>query len=235
MVLDKLIFQDSSSAPGHTAVTAQIFFSILGGPFSRTFGRRITELIEGGGMASQLHRLRWVCLLLLLIFLAGCSLKPSLKKPEGERDFLQETARLEKLAHEHPETSVRAQSHLQLAFLYVDERNPQLDYTRALQEMESYLFLEPTQTHNDDIRNWLAALRETDRLRKDQINLREKNRDLQNQIDKLLTSIGKTQETNKSLRDEVTTLKETNNKMKEAIEKLKSLDRQMEEKRRRIK
>ncbi len=186
-------------------------------------------------MASQFHRLQWAYLLLLLIFLAGCSLRPSLKEPEGEREFLQETARLEKLAQEHPETSVRAQSHLQLAFLYVNERNPQLDYSRALQEMESYLSLEPTQTHNDDIQNWLAVLREVDRLRRDQLSLREKNRDLQIQIDKLLTSLGKAQEANKSLRDEVANLKETNNKMKETIEKLKNLDRQMEEKRRKIK
>ncbi len=192
-------------------------------------------MTERGDMASQFHRLRWAYLLLLLIFLAGCSLKPSLKKPEGEREFIQETARLEKLAREHPEASVRAQSHLQLAFLYVTEGNPQLDYTRALQEMESYLSLEPKQTLSDDVQNWLAALRELDRLRKDQLNLREKNRDLQNQIDRLLTSLGKAQEANKSLRDEVVNLKETNNKMKEAIEKLKSLDRQMEEKRRKIK
>ena len=192
-------------------------------------------MTEGEDMASQFRRLQWACLLLLLIFLAGCSLKQTLKKPEGEREFLEETTQLEKLAHEHPETSVRAQSHLQLAFLYVNERNPQLNYTRALQELESYLFLTPTQTHSADVQNWLAVLRETDRLRKDQLNLREKNRDLQTQIDKLLTSLGKAQEANKSLRDEVVSLKETNNKMKEAIEKLKSLDRQMEEKRRRIK
>jgi chromosome segregation ATPase len=159
----------------------------------------------------------------------------ALKAPEGEKEFSQETSRLEKLARGDPETSVRAQSHLQLAFLYVNYRNPQLDYTRALQEMESYLFLVPNQTHRDDVQNWLAVLREMDRVRKDQLNLREKNRDLQTQIDKLLTGLGKAQEANKSLRDEVASLKETNNKMKEAIERLKSLDRQMEEKRRKIK
>jgi dynactin complex subunit len=208
-----------------------IFFDIV----TSILGRETTKMTVGGDMVSQFHRLQWACLLLLLILLAGCSLKQTLKKPEGEREFLQETTRLEKLAHEHPEASVRAQSHLQLAFLYVNERNPQLDYTRALQEMESYLFLEPSQTRSDDVQNWLAVLREMDRLRKDQHKLREKNGDLQTQVDKLLTSLGKEQEANKSLRDEVTNLKGANSRMKEAIEKLKSLDRQMEEKRRRIK
>jgi outer membrane protein assembly factor BamD (BamD/ComL family) len=155
-------------------------------------------------MGLPFHRLQWGCVFLLLFFTVGCSLKLALKKPEGEKEFLQETSRLEKLAREHPETSVRAQSHLKLAFLYVNHRNPQLNYTRALQEMESYLSLVPAKGQTDDFQNWLAALKE---------------------IEKLQTSLEKVQKANRNLRDEVAGLKET-------IERLKSLDRQMEEKRR---
>jgi septation ring formation regulator EzrA len=132
------------------------------------------------------------------------------KKPEGEREFFQETSRLEKFAREHPGTSVGAQSHLQLAFLYLNYRNPQLNYTRALHEMETYLSLVSVKTHTDDFQNWLAVLRE---------------------IEKARTNLEKVQKSNKSLRDEVAGLKEMNHKMKETIERLKSLDRQMEEKR----
>jgi uncharacterized protein involved in exopolysaccharide biosynthesis len=132
------------------------------------------------------------------------------KKPEGEKEFFQETSRLEKLAREHPETSVGAQSHLQLAFLYLNYRNPQLNYTRALQEMETYLSLASAKAQTEDFQNWLAVLRE---------------------IEKLKTNLEKVQKANKSLRDEVAGLKEMNHKMKETIERLKSLDRQMEEKR----
>ena len=139
----------------------------------------------------------------------SCSLQ-GLKKLEGEKEFSQETCRLEKRAREDPKASVRAQSHLLLAFLYVNHRNPQLNYGRALQEMESYLSLAPAEEQTDDVQNWLAVLKEVGRLQ---------------------TGLEKAQKVNKNLRDEVAGLKEMNNKMKETIERLTSLDRQMEEKR----
>jgi uncharacterized protein YlxW (UPF0749 family) len=70
--------------------------------------------------------------------------------------------------------------------------------------MESYLSLVPTKRETEDINNWLAVLKE---------------------IEKLQTSLEKTQKANRSLREEVGGLKET-------IDRLKSLDRQLEEKRR---
>jgi hypothetical protein len=155
-------------------------------------------------MGLLFHRLQWGCIFLLVFLMAGCSLNLAQKKPEGEKEFLEETCRLEKLARDHPETSVRAQSHLKLAFLFVNYRNPQLNYTRALQEMESYLSLVPTKGQTDDFKNWLAVLKETEKLQ---------------------TGLEKAQKANRSLREEVAGLKET-------IERLKSLDRQMEEKRR---
>lgn len=182
-------------------------------------------------MGSKFHRLQWGCLFLLLFFTASCSLKQGLKKPEGEKEFLQETSRLEKLTREDPETSVRAQSHLQLAFLYVNYRNPQINYTRALQEMESYLSLSPAKAPTDGFQSWLAVLREMDHLRKDGIEIGKKNQDLQTHIEKLQVSLEKVQKANINLRDEVSSLKEMNNKMIETIERLKSLDLQMEEKR----
>jgi len=153
-------------------------------------------------MDSQFHRVQWGCIFLMLFFIASCSLQ-TLKRPEGEKEFFQETSRLEKRAREHPETSVRAQSHLQLAFLYVNYRNPQLNYARALQEMESYFSLTPGKAQTDDVQNWLAVLRE---------------------VGKLQTGMERMQKVNKSLRDEVAGLKET-------IERLKSLDRHIEQRR----
>ena len=153
-------------------------------------------------MDSQFHRLQWGCIFLLFLFIASCSLQ-MMKRPEGEKEFFQETSRLEKRAREHPETSVRAQSHLRLAFLYVNYRNPQINYTRALHEMESYFSLVPGKAQTDDVQNWLAVLKE---------------------VGKLQTGMERMQKVNKSLRDEVAGLKET-------IEKLKSLDRHIEERR----
>jgi hypothetical protein len=165
--------------------------------------------MEGGDMGSQFHRLQWSCIFLLFFFVVSCSLQ-GLKKPEGEMEFSQETTRLGKLAREDPKASVRAQSHLLLAFLYVNHRNPRLNYNRALREMESYLSFATADAQTDNFQNWLAVLKE---------------------VGELQTSLEKVQKANKSLHDEVAGLKEMNNKMRETIERLTSLDRQMEERR----
>src|SRR5512136_2098722 len=115
-------------------------------------------------MGSSFHRLQWGCISLLLFFIVSCSMH-AVKTPEGEKEFSHETSRLERLAREAPETSVRAQSHLQLAFLYVNYRNPQLNYSRALQEMESYRSLAPAKAQTDDFQNWLAVLKEVTKLK----------------------------------------------------------------------
>ncbi|HUL37657.1 MAG TPA: hypothetical protein VLW47_08220 [Thermodesulfobacteriota bacterium] len=154
-------------------------------------------------MGSPFHRFQWGCIFLLLFFIVSCSMH-AVKTPEREKDLSQETSRLEKLAREDPNASVRAQSHLQLAFLYVNHKNPQLNYSRALQEMENYRSLAPWEVQTDDFQNWLAVLKE---------------------VGKLKISLERMQKANKSLSEEVAGLKET-------IERVKSLDRQMEEKRR---
>ncbi len=173
--------------------------------------------------------------MLLVLLLASCTANQSVKRTEGETDLLQKISRLEKLSREDPLPSVRAQSHLQLALLYVDVKNPRLSYSRALEEMKIYLSMAPGESHAADVQNWMAALKEMDHLRTDKIDLEQRNRTLQAQNDKLQASLEKIQELNKSLRDEAASLKETNRKMKETIEKLNVLDRQIEEKRRLVK
>ena len=179
-------------------------------------------------MGSQFLRVQWCGLLFLLFFAVSCTSNLELKNPKGEEEFLQETSRLEKLAREDPTPSGRAKSHLQLAFLYVNSRNPQLNYSRALQEMESYLSMSPAKAQKDDFQNWFAVLKELDRVRKDRKGMEEKNQDLQTQIEKLRISLEKVQKANKNLGDEVANLQEM-------IEKLKNLDLQMEEERNLIK
>jgi hypothetical protein len=193
-------------------------------------------------MGPQFLRIQW-CSLFLLIFLAiSCTLNLELKTPKAENEFSQETSRLERLAREDPAASVRAKSCLQLAFLYLNYRNPQLNYSRALQTMESYLFMSPAQEQRDDIQNWFAVLKEVDRvrtgkkgmetenqelhtrIRKLQISIEAETLELHTQIRKLRISLEKAQETNRKVRDTVANLQET-------IEKLKDLDYRMEEKR----
>jgi hypothetical protein len=198
--------------------------------------------IKGGDMGSQFLRIQWCSLFLLTLFAISCTLNLELKKPKGEGEFSRETSRLEKLAREDPAKSVRAKSCLQLAFLYVNYRNPQLNYSRALQAMEGYLSMSPTKAQKDDIQNWLAVLKEVDRVRKGKkgmeaenlefhtrirklrTSLETENLELHTQIRKLRISLEKAQETNRKVRDTVASLQET-------IEKLKDLDYRMEEKR----
>jgi hypothetical protein len=193
-------------------------------------------------MGPQFLRIQWCCFFLLTFFAISCTLNLELKKEKGEEEFSQETSRLEKLAREGPATSVRAKSCLQLAFLYVNYRNPQLNYSRALLAMESYLFMSPAKSQKDDIQNWFAVLKEVDRVRKGKkgteaenqelhtqikkmrISLEAENQELYTQIRKLRISLEKAQEANRKARDTVANLQET-------IEKLKDLDYRMEEKR----
>lgn len=179
-------------------------------------------------MRSQYFRVSCGGFFFLIFFTVGCTLNVGLKEPNGEGDFLLETLRLEKLSREDPSPSIRAKSHLQLAFLYVNSRNPQLNYSRALLEMESYLSMSPGKVQKDDFQNWFSVLKELDRVRKDKKEMEEENQDLQTRIEELRISMGKVQEANKGLRDKVANLQGV-------IEKLKNLDYQMEEKRDRIK
>jgi len=134
-------------------------------------------------MGSGFHR-QWGSIFLLLFFAVSCSVH-GVKKPDEEKEFFQETCRLERLAHNHPDVSVRARSHLKLGFLYANYRNPQLNYTRALQEMETYLSLAPAERQGEDFYNWLAVLREIVKLQKANKGLREEVGDLKETIDKL--------------------------------------------------
>jgi len=170
-------------------------------------------------MGLQWHRLQWSCIFLIIFLMISCSLQ-AVKKPEGpegEKEFSREIPRLERLAREDPKKSVRAESYLQLAYLYLDFRNPQLNYTRALQEMENYLSLTPDKAQTDDFQNWFAVLKEVDKLQTNLEKTQKANKSLRDEVTD-------SQKVNKSLRDEVTDLKET-------IEKLKALDRLIEERR----
>jgi prefoldin subunit 5 len=211
-------------------------------------------------MASQFLRIQWCAFFPLFLFLpVSCTLNLELKKPEGEKEFLQETYRLEKIAREDPVESARAKSHLQLAFLYLNSRNPQLDYSRALQEMESYLSMSQGKAQNDSFQNWLAVLKEMDRGRKDMKAIEERNQFLEDQNEKLRFSLEEVdrlrkdmrgiREKNQALRSQIGKLRTSLEKVHEAnknlrdevgglqgvIQELKDLDYQMEEKRELIK
>ncbi len=184
-------------------------------------------------------------LLISILVISSCSLKYT---PRTAEEFSREISRLEALARENPDPSVRTKLHLQLARLYIDYQNPQRDYLKGCREFAAYLSLVPGDRKNDEIQNWVSALEELEKSEKEVAGLRgkmeslrsentgtkvvlslqlKKNKELQNRLETL-------EKTNRSLIEANRGLKESNEKMKETIEKLNILDRQMEEKRRSI-
>jgi outer membrane protein assembly factor BamD (BamD/ComL family) len=119
----------------------------------------------------------------------------------------EDTGHLEEIAQKQSDQSMRAKSHLELARLYSSHKNPNLDYQRALKELEMYLSLNPDDAETDEIQNLLAILRELDRV---------------------------TEENRKS-RQKVNQLTKENKELKASVKELKNLDIKIEEKRRRVK
>jgi len=198
-------------------------------------------------------------MLFIFLLLSGCSLKYT---PGSAEEFEKETLRLEKQAQTHKNPAARAEARLELACLYLHHRNPQLSYGRALQEFEVYLSATAADRQNDEIQNWLHALREMERQERETARLKESLADLTKETARLKDSIaGLTQENEESRNSlvlelrknqelqtaldqfqsqletlEWTTrnLREANEKMKQTVEKLKNLDFQMEDKRKAI-
>jgi hypothetical protein len=116
----------------------------------------------------------FLVLVFTLLFL-GCSLKRS---PLTGEEFPRETIRLEKLIQESADPSARAKLHRQLADLYIHHQNPGRNYGRALQEFETYLSLAPVEARTDEDQNWVWALREMEREKKEAVQCTGKMEDL---------------------------------------------------------
>ena len=187
-----------------------------------------------------------------LFTLSSCGLKHS---PRSEEEFSRETLRLEEKARVHEDPWVRAESHRELAGLYLNYRNPQMNYAKALREFENYLGADPEGRRSDEVMNWVSALRELERREKEASGLKERIKtmaweregqqqalarqgsriqELHDAAERLQGRVGILEKENRSLAEVSRNLKEENEKVKDTLEKLRALDRQMEEKRRNI-
>ncbi len=193
--------------------------------------------------------LRFFLFLALLLVFAGCTLKYIPPTPE---DYAQETARLEKRLQKQGDPSVRANSHLRLAWLYSSYKNPKMDYGKALKEFEAYAFLAPDEAGDDEIQNWLSILRRLERTETESMKMREnieilsrENQENQRLLAKMeilakenaekREALEQQTKKNRALQENVEKLQERNNSLKQAIENLKTLDLRIERKRRSIK
>lgn len=101
------------------------------------------------------------------------------------RDFPKEIARLEKIAKTHSDTSVQARAHLQLAMLFLDYKNPAVNYIRALRELEAYISLYPEGGQADEIQTWRALLDKIELLTKENNRIKEENQKMNNIIENM--------------------------------------------------
>ena len=128
-------------------------------------------------------------------------------------------------------------AHLELAQLYSNHKNPHRNYPKALKHLKAYSAFEDT-TNDDETQNWIAALKEIDRLSKEIAIHNRQIRKLQSQLDKSKKAKLALNKSNRKLTSEEIKLREKNRKLEESnqklqktIEMLKNLDKRLEEKR----
>jgi hypothetical protein len=165
---------------------------------------------------------------LLLFALSSCTVRYT--PPKTTEGFSQEIARAEKHISGEEDATIRAKGHLQLGRLYLDHRNPKMDYGRALKEFDAYLRLVPEGAEDNEIQSWLSILRDLEALRKQNIKLQEQILAIMKEKGVLDQQVAM----NKKLKENNEKLQENNRRLQETIKKLKSLDRQIEERRRSI-
>lgn len=101
------------------------------------------------------------------------------------KDFPREIARLEKIAKTNPDVSVQARAHLQLAMLFLDHRNPAVNYLRALRELEAYISLDPEGGRADEVQTWRALLNKIELLTKENNVIKEENQKMKGIIENM--------------------------------------------------
>lgn len=168
----------------------------------------------------------------LLIAIGGCAHQPNNGTLSSETISLQpdadkyskEISEQEETARTASEASDRMQAHLTLARLYTSYKNPQRNYEKALQHLEIYASLQPDFTKDEDLRNWLSALKQMDLQR-------QKVDQSQQDITKLKKINARLKRNNAKLKKINGQLTASNATLTKTIEMLKNIDRTIEEKR----
>ncbi|MGD9285023.1 MAG: hypothetical protein PVG68_15245 [Desulfobacterales bacterium] len=158
--------------------------------------------------------------------------------PDADDPYSREIAKLNQLVAKKSTSSAAKEAHLKLARLYADHKNHNRNYQKALVHLQAYIRLEKSKA-DDETLNWLASLKEIDRLSKEvnsqsrQISQMKKQLAQSKKEKSALTrSNHKLRREEISLRDKTRKLEESNLKLQKTIEMLKNLDQRLEEKRR---
>jgi len=151
--------------------------------------------------------------------------------------YAREIVELNHVVQQNSNPAKVIKAHLELAQLYSNYKNPRRNYQKALRHLKVYSASKDS-AENDETRNWMAALKEIDRLSKAIATRNKQIRGLQSQFDESKKTKLAIKKSNRKLTSEEIKLREKNRKLEESnqklqktIEMLKNLDKRLEEKR----
>ena len=163
---------------------------------------------------------------------------PETTAPAADDHYSREIAKLNQLVTKKSNSSTTKEAHLKLARLYANHKNPNRNYQKALVHLQACIRLDKSKADEETL-NWLASLKEIDRLSKEvdsqnrQIGKIQKKLAQSKKEKSALTRTNlKLRREEISLRDKTRKLEESNLKLQKTIEMLKNLDQRLEEKRR---
>jgi hypothetical protein len=181
----------------------------------------------------------------LIIAFSGCShkmnsgktIKDSASQPVASDKCTTEINELNRIIQNNSNSTEVKNAHLKLARIYSDHKNQHRNYHRALEHLRVYMNMEESAVDGEML-NWIASLKEIDRLSKEIAAQRQQINRLKGQLEQSKKAKLALSRTNHKLTREEINLREKNRKLEESnqglkktIEMLKDLDQRLEEKR----
>ena len=181
----------------------------------------------------------------LVVAFSGCSHMMNSAKvtsdPTGQQvandKYAKEILALNQVIQNDSKSAEAKNAHLKLVHLYLDHSNHHRNYQKALQHLKSYFILEESSVDGEML-NWMASLKEIDRLSKQIALQHQQINKIQDQLNESKKTKLALSRTNRKLTREEINLREKNRKLEESnqnlkktIEMLKNLDQRLEEKR----
>jgi chromosome segregation ATPase len=147
-----------------------------------------------------------------------------------ENKYSREIVELKNVVRRNSNAAETKKAHLELANLYLNHKNPQRNYQEALDHFRAYVATADSSI-NEETLNWMAALKEIDRL-SEEITQVQKELEKSNQAALAFQRTNqKLTREEILLREKNRKLEESNQKLEKTIEMLQNLDQRLEEKR----
>ena len=161
----------------------------------------------------------------------------SANQPVAKDKYSIESIEMNQVIQKNSKSTEAKNAHLKLAHLYSDHNNHRRNYHIALKHLKSYIIMEESAVDGETL-NWMASLKEIDRLSKEIATQHQQINQMQSQLKKSKKAKLALSRTNRKLTREEINLREKNRKLeasnqnlKKTIEMLKNLDQRLEEKR----